>query len=393
MAKRSGGSRWSSRPHRRVVVVGVAALVAVIVGAVAVDRSVHDTSMVMRAAGVRPPPPPAYRIGSLLTSGAGRGVTYPVSLPAGYGEPTGLAVSPAGLGVWMFATATSRGGARAAVFHWSTDPAQLASYGLAPRDGTAGVDTPMVVDLSGTVWVALGDGLVAVDPSTGAVTSVRLPAVAGPGRGPGARAPAEVSALALAPGGSLVIARGGATEIQLLDPADDAVSVLALPPRLAMATGPAAVAGDGTGPLVAALTSAGRADVLGEYGPHGWRVLRRRCAPRAVSVAADELVTTGVGCAEAGLLGRSAVPVRVPGPGPTIALADGAWATATATGITLDTAGRRPVRVPIGRIAAGTAAHPRTDPTHAVAMVAAGPGEAWFVPDAGGSEVGLVQLP
>ena len=85
-----------------------------------------------------------------------------------------------------------------------------------------------------------------VDRATGTVTSITLPDVAFEGsNGNGLPTPpsatyaedySDIDALALAPDGSIVVARQYATELQLVDPSSGAVTSLPLPPGTELAS-------------------------------------------------------------------------------------------------------------------------------------------------------------
>ena len=349
-------------------------------------------------------------------------MTYPIELPAPYHSPTGIATDPGG-GVWLFAQGGTAATPLDTVFYWSNATSQLSQFQL---DGSnpalqAGADTPIVVDEAGTAWVGDNRTLVSVDRATGTVTSITLPDVAFEGsNGNGLPTPpsatyaedySDIDALALAPDGSIVVARQYATELQLVDPSSGAVTSLPLPPGTELASlGSGDVAGLGADEIAATLYAGEGVHELGQYAAGSWTVSQSPCPAYAVSMTSTMIAVTGPGCVSTAYLPASGASTLQPQPvssevgseqypgavplgsshvaineGGTIEIAPlGAAVTAT---------------VSLGQIAVALSSSPggssqagvTSSPISAGLTAPTAGGSLWFVPAQGGTSVGLLE--
>ncbi|MGH7442426.1 MAG: hypothetical protein ACREKE_07120, partial [bacterium] len=152
-------------------------------------------------------------------------------LPRGYGTPYDLVGDPNGTGVWFLAQSV----ADVALFRLSGPTGTLESWPVgSSAELELGLNSGLAVGRSGITWVGVGQSLFRVDTTAGSVTQIALPSVPesaalaklpGP---PEAQTPGII-ALAVAPSGSLAIARFGATAIQIYSPSSGTFTTVPLP--------------------------------------------------------------------------------------------------------------------------------------------------------------------
>lgn len=357
---------------------------------------------------------PAGAIRTPTDEPAGWSVTYPVSPPAGYGTPTGLAVDPTDDDVWFFAQGPDQ-----RLFHWSRSQRKIAdSYRIDDTDRAmaAGEFTPIAIDAAHRVWLGINQTLVVVSPGRAdPIREVKLPAVevapAGgglqhPPGGPDFGAHASIDAIATGPGGSIVTSRTFATQLQTVDTSTYAIDTIALPHGTAIASlGAGDLASSPTGNNVAvALYSSDRKPELGQFVDGRWTTASP-CGADSVTVADRTIAVAGEGCVATGRLPTmdepaSLSPVSVTGlpEKPAVAVVSGDTVVVTVpgglVGVTRST--RTPV-ISLGQVTAGvsfgggSSADPdRLVPVRPALMRSGSSGTVYFVP-ANRSEIGLVQ--
>jgi hypothetical protein len=321
---RGSASRWSAK-----AAPALAAGVAVTLLIVLLNSLQHGTQAPGRTrSGTAPAAQPGrlhLRAGSVIQprpSAAGWQVSYPIRLPAGYQAPTGIAADPDGAGVWFFASGGTAAHPLDTVFYWAAGRGTLSRYQLdgANQALQAGAQTPIAVTADGTAWIGDNRTLVSVNRRTGAIRTLPLPAVSVARRNSAglpvppvaryAQGFTDIDALAIAPGGDLVIARQFATELQVLNPASHLISSVRLPRRTELAGLGADIAGLGRGEVGAALYAGHGVHELGQYAQSRWQVTRGRCPAYAVAMTATAIAATGPGCVAVGTL-APAGPARL----------------------------------------------------------------------------------
>lgn len=351
------------------------------------------------------------------TTVRGPTVEYPVALPSGYQAPTGLATDESN-GVWFFAQGLINGSPQETLFHWSPTPQALTAYAVDVSSAAlnAGLDTPIVVDQSGRAWLGINQSLLVATPGLAGLRVLSLPPVAlgAPGSGlpslpgpqPGDIAPIE--SLALGPGGTIVVARAFATELQVVDPSSLAVSSIPLPAGTALAglgANDLASEADG-GVIAAALYSGSGVHELGQYVNGTWSLTPAPCPAYAVAISASTLVVSGPGCVAAGTIPSAASgPVEITslsvrglpqGTPRAIALNGTTVLVDLGAGVVSARGGSQSGPVSLGETdpgpsVGGSGGGISTPVPIAMALVApAGGGGAWFVPNGGAARVGQI---
>lgn len=163
-------------------------------------------------------------------------VTDPVTVP-GYSEPLALVGDPAGSGVWFIAASTSD----EAIFHWNALTSQLQTFPFATSSDPLpfGDQASLTIDSSGIVWAGIHSTLIRLNPSTGAIEQIAIPQlptdsalVGGPGSGatqPRLFSTHDISGVASAPNGTIVISVTFSSILLTYDPASGTFSQIALP--------------------------------------------------------------------------------------------------------------------------------------------------------------------
>jgi hypothetical protein len=361
---------------------------------------------------------PHYHAGQIIPPArdqSGWRVTYPIRLPAGYTTPTALTADPSGSGVWFFAAGRVDGRPRETLFEWSTRSGRLVAHPIDADDRAlqAGGWTPIVVDRRGRAWVGINQTLVIIDPESSRVRTILLPPVTVgsrkrglpglPGPDPGRHA--GIDALALGADGSIDVARDFSTEMQTVNPRTLHVVDVALPPDTVFAGLDADLAGDGGRTLAAVLYKAHGRHELGQYAERSWSVQDKPCAAYAARFSGRVVVVSGPDCVERGtdpgrrgLIVMSSVPVpRLAALPSALALSVSTTLSGTRHGLAVTT-GRRSTLISLGRIVTGPPSgggHPVTAPRDVAIvpglMASIGAGRAWFVPQQGGTLIGLVR--
>jgi hypothetical protein len=234
----------------------VTLLLAVSVGGLAAISTVGGNAKLVQAAGTSPAGPVAT-------------VTYPFALPSGYSDPSGMVADSAG-NVWVYAYDASG----PALFYWNNTSSSLATYPVPASFGSneSAVD-PMVIDNAGEVWIGDSAQLYRFDISSTSWTSVPLPD-AGlvsptvertpmiPGTTP--QQFEQVVALSVNTTGQVVVGRMFASALQEVDPATGGVQSIPLPAGTALLGGDSSdVVAGGGGSLSARLYQSGSAHQAG----------------------------------------------------------------------------------------------------------------------------------
>lgn len=358
-----------------------------------------------------------------VASSAAWSVTYPVTLPAGYQSPTGIAAAANGSDLWLFAQGGSSSAPLDTLFYWTSRTNSLTAYQLdtANESLQAGLYTPIVVDSSGNAWLGDNRTLVYVDRGTGEVTTLTLPDVATASTSSDLPVPptigqaedyTSIDALAVAPDGSIVVARQYATALQLVNTSTEAVTGLSLPAGTELASlGEGDIAGAGTGEIAAALYAGSGVHELGQYSSaSGWTLSTSPCPAYAVSMTGDVLGVTGPNCAAFGT-DNSAVAPTLESQETTMVTGSEHYACAVYLGqdrvalcgsnvIGMSTlGGASTTSVALGEIAQAPPSYPNasqqvTGPTSspiAPGLIAtSGDGSLWFVPEQGSQAVGRI---
>ena len=295
------------------------------ISAIGLDKRTHPTPTNRGSVFSDGGPRYRERLGRLhlpSQSVSGWTVSYPIALPAGYETPTGLALDTSG-GVWAFSQALVNGTPLESLFHWSANFTLLSSYAIDPTDADlqAGLQTPVVIDSSGTAWLGLNSTLVIAKPSQPTLTTVSLPSVTVgssgsglptfPGPNPGAETP--IDSLAVAPDGSIIVGRAFATELQEVNTSTLDVANIALPQGTALAgLGVGDVSRSMTnGDIAAALYSSSGVHELGQYMQGAWSVDGGSCPAYATSMSQQELVVTGPACVASASITQDSSAVTV----------------------------------------------------------------------------------
>lgn len=278
----------------------ILALVCVALGVVSCGSqpATNQLSRPFADGGIRPP----------VHLPIGWSVTYPVDLPHGYNTITGIASSATGHDLWVFAQ-----GPDERLFHIMLPNRVVKSYSLDPAGGRlhAGLETPVAIASSGTVWVGVNESLLELDQATGEVRTTRLPpvSVGAPDSGlpqlpvPNGGAYAGIDALTIRSDGSIIVGREFATAIQIFNPATKAVTALPLPPRTALVgLGSTDLAQDADGSeLAAALYAPNGVDELGQYSNGAW-TLSGGCPAYGVVIYRSEITVSGSHCVAYGAI-------------------------------------------------------------------------------------------
>lgn len=363
-------------------------------------------------------PTPAGQVTPPSTTPTGWTVSYPVSLPAGYDQPTGLVSDGAG-GLWFFASGQVNGVAETTLFHWNNGTGSLSSYPIDASSGSLapGLWTPLLVDNAGNVWIGMHSTLVEVDPSTGATQFTDLPAVTvgAPGSGlpslppipgssdtsTGTDTNATIDSLAVSSTGGVVVGRQFATELQVVDPNTLTVGTIPLPAGTALAgLGEGDISSSSSsGVLAAALYAPSGVHELGQLVQGSWNVSSTPCPTTSTSISNNELVVSGPKCVAAGALSSSntvsLTQIDASGlmtnpcaaaisdsvflacvKGGVAGLGSGTSASADASVVSLGQVSAAP---PIG---GGMTPASGLEPVAPTLFCAGGAGEAWFVPSA-----------
>ena len=294
--------------------------IALAVTSVTVSRTSNSNRKSDRTSASKPTGPDAGQITPPSSTPAGWKVSYPISLPVGYSEPTGIVSDGAG-GIFLFANGQVKGTAANTLFHWDDSTQSLLSYAIDEPSGTLapGQWTPLLVDDAGNVFIGIHSTLLEFDPSTRATQSTDLPAVSvgAPGSGlpflpppPGSGAStgtdpdATIDSLALSSTGEIVVARQFATELQVVDPSTLTVGTMPLPAATALAgLGEGDLSSSSSkGVLAAALYTASGEHELGQLVQGSWSESDSPCPAFSTSVSENELVVSGPQCVAAGAL-------------------------------------------------------------------------------------------
>lgn len=361
--------------------------------------------------------------GSQWSAVAAPQVQYPVTLPSGYEQPTGLASDSSG-GVWFFAQGLADDVPQETLFHWSSAQQPMSRYVIDTSETSlnAGQYTPVIADQAGGAWLGINNHLLFTVPGSSELQVVPLPAVTVgapdsglpqlPGMDPGNTAPVE--SLAIGPGGTILVARTFATELQVVDPATLAVSTIPLPASTAfVGMGASDLASGNSGSLVAAvLYSSSGVHELGQYVDNAWTVSDVPCGAYEATISAGTLAIDGDGCVAAGAISSTSAgtssaqaPVQLTsvtiqglphGPVHAIALDSSAVLTDLGPGIVSADGELQSTAVTLGDFVPGPSskgdgqATPSPQPVTMTLVAPAAIGSVWFVPDGGGPRLGLV---
>jgi hypothetical protein len=425
--RRSPRASWLSRAILAVLLIALI-LPATVMRVTSGTRS-RTSNDIHRSAPAPTSPPIRAAAGQVTppsTTPSGWTVSYPISLPAGYSEPTGIVSDNAG-GLWFFAIGQVSG---YTLFHWQTSTESLSSYAIDDSDSTGapGEWTPLLVDNAGNVWIGIHSTLVEFDPSTGTMNSTDLPpvSVGPPGSGLPSLPPtpgssdsstgtdpnATIDSLVPSSTGGIVVGRQFATELQVVDPKTLTVGTIPLPTATALAgLGEGDISSSpSSGVLVAALYAASGAHELGQLVQGSWNVSSTPCPANSTSISNNELVVSGPQCVAAGPLadntvvaltqidasGLTATPCVAPISSSVVlaCVQGGVAGLNNGTGSAADT----PV-VSLGEVSAGPSSGfngvtPTSglEPIVPTLICAGGVGQAWFVPS-DESMIGLVTGP
>lgn len=349
-------------------------------------------------------------------------VSYPVAVPSGYGDPTGLTADPTGSGVWFYSVSA---GAGPTVFFWNETSHSLTGYIIVDDLGTSldqGANDPIVVDGS-DVFVGVNHTLIILTVGSDTAQLVALPAVptvrSDVERPPGlpSTVPLEnftvIDSLAELTPGELVVGRQYATDLEEYSVANGTFDSVALPSS-------SVLPGDGIDLEVTAnatvnvvLYSAvyGR-DVLASYLSSGsWNVQANSCDATSIAGTVTGFVATGQGCAVAGseVTGSasgvtpissaqsltsvlSSVSIGIP-------LGSHGWEFGVPSGLELlSSASAAPEAISLGEVSVAASSDavsngPTTEPVELGLVSTTSDGSStWFTVGNGGGDIGLVSL-
>lgn len=150
--------------------------------------------------------PVAASTGSAVVQGS---ALVSVRLPGYIGRPASIAVATDGT-AWFWADSNGE----ADLFHWDPATSSLSSVNLgtpASLGLVTGIESAVVVDKSGNIWVGANHSLVSYNPSNGATTHITIPPT-GTVTGLNADVPSQlenaqaIDAMSAGPTGSVAIA-------------------------------------------------------------------------------------------------------------------------------------------------------------------------------------------
>jgi hypothetical protein len=403
----------SDRPKKQrsalSMLIAITVLLAPLVG-ILVNRSASSADAASTPEAITSEPTPS-----------GIEVSYPIQLPTGYETPTAILGTAEGL--WAFAQGIQNGSPAESLFYWSDSSSKLTTYPINTSNISglrAGINTPIVLDNSGNVWLGLNSTLVELDPTSGTTSVLPLPDVSTgssgsglPNLDPAAQAAgvtpgklAGVEALANGPGGSIVVGRFGSTELQFVNPTTLAISDAALPNNtvlIGQGVTDLASNSDGTD-VAAALYNGDGTHELGQYVRGGWTVQTTSCAANTVSEVNGQLVVGGPSCVEETSVGGDATSAATLSSITATGLGQASWGISTSSSSLIvclpqdmalisgmgQTDFSLGTSIPGPSVGSPAVSNSQVN-VEPLALTTGGPNMTWFVPDAGqNATIGLI---
>ena len=343
-------------------------------------------------------------------------VTYPQTLPAGYGSITGLAASASGDDAWYLAESATRD----TLFRYSAATRQLRQYQLPVSVALrAGLYTPIAIEGTDQAWIGINSSLVHVNGSTGAVTVTKLaaPPIASAEAGHLPFVPAGYTASAfegiqsmtVTADGTLYIGRLFGSALEAYNTTTGAMRNVALPSGSVLegVGTDLAVGADGAVTAVLARPATGSVAIAADQAGTWHSVATPGCAAQAVAPGSAGAMVVGATCASrvtASTAASTAAPLatqssRLNGTG--VALSATAEILGTTTGAIL-VRGAGATTVNLGTVSEGSLIMPPNAPDKNVPSstpvtfrltAGADASHVWFVPAVGGGlRIGLIAL-
>jgi hypothetical protein len=306
---------------------------------------------------------------------AGWRVSYPFAIPAAYPFVEGMATNRVNGSVWILAANDIHLDSGTALFEWSPHTGRLTQYAMNEKVTEIVIGqamAPMAVAPNGTVWVAFKNRLSECFPTTGRVVVVNLPPVRHGVTAVTATDPLNsgdsIVSLAFTGSGTLVVGRGYATTLQVVDPHTLRVTSIALPPNTVIGQetgGFSDVAVNPSGTDIAVVLNSqpdgNRSTIhaLGQYVGGRWYESDAHCQAWGATFNGDELVVTDIdACMAYGTFhpGRGPAVLRfVPKSSiknypQALSLANGTVVSVTASGLRGIVNGRQSVAISLGSV-------------------------------------------
>jgi len=339
-------------------------------------------------------------------------VSYPETLPAGYGSITGLAASASGDDAWYFAESATRD----TLFRYSAATRQPRKYQLPVGVGLrAGMYTPIAIEGTDQAWIGINSSLVHVNGATGAVTVTKLapPSIASSEAGhlpfvpTGYTASAfeGIQSMTVASDGTLYIGRLFASALEAYDTKTGAMRDVALPSGSVLegVGTDLAVGADGEVTAVLARPASGSVAIAAEQVGTWHSVATPGCAAQAVTPGSAGAMLVGASCASR-VTASAAAPLatqdsRLNGTGVTLSATSEILGTTTGA---ILVRGAAVTSVNLGNVSEGALTLPPNAPDKDVSSAApvtftltagADASHVWFVPAVGaGLRIGLITV-
>ena len=347
-----------------------------------------------------------------MATASAASVTYPETLPAGYGSITGLAASASGDDAWYFAESATRD----TLFRYSAATRQLREYQLPVSVALrAGMYTPIAIEGTDQAWIGINSSVVHVNGTTGAVTVTKLaaPSIASSVAGHLPFVPAGYTAsafegiqsMAVASDGTLYIGRLFGSALEAYNTKTGAMRDVALPSGSVLegVGTDLAVGADGAVTAVLARPASGSVAIAAEQAGTWRAVATPGCAAQAVTPGSAGAMLVGASCASR-VTATAAAPLatqhsRLNGTG--VALSATSEILGTTTGAIL-VRGAGVTSVNLGTATVGSLIMPPNAPDKNVPSAApvtfrltagADGSHVWFVPAVGaGLRIGLITV-
>ncbi len=232
-------------------------------------------------------------------------LSYPVSVPTGYSNPSGLATAGTSV-VWYFAESATQD----TLFRFDQASGNVRQIQIPPTPALrSGLFTPLALEGATAVWIGINSTLVEVNQTTGMATLIDLPpisllppTVAQPPSVPGGQqgtAYEGIESLSIEPNGTVVVGRLFASALQTYAPSTNEFGQIALPSGSMLVTAQQNLSTSSTG-LVSALlwvTRISGLGVLAQWDGTAWKMPVTSCGAATLSSSGADVLVSGQGCA------------------------------------------------------------------------------------------------
>lgn len=232
-------------------------------------------------------------------------LSYPVSVPTGYSNPSGLATAASSV-VWYFAESATQD----TLFRFDQATGNVSRIQIPPTPALrSGLFTPMALDGTTAVWIGINSTLVEVNQTTGRVTLIDLPpipllppTVAQPPSAPAGEqstAYEGIESLSIEPNGTVVVGRLFASALQTYSPITNEFGQILLPGGSMLVTAQQDLSTSSTGLLSTLLwtTRSSGSGVLAQWDGTAWKMSATSCGADTVSSTGADVLVSGQGCA------------------------------------------------------------------------------------------------